>query len=151
MDTVARKPDRTLLIVIAAVVALVVVALIVVFTRGSEPLDESTPAGTVQRYAEAVVAGDHEAARELLTSELRSDCNRTDNGPLDGIRVTLDSTVERGDTADVIVSVVYASGGGIFGPSEYSTEDRFVLVREGSRWAVETAPWQFTVCEEVYE
>ena len=65
MDTVTRKPDRTLLIVIATVVALVVVALVVVFTRGgAAPLDESTPAGVVQRYTQAVVAGDQEAARE---------------------------------------------------------------------------------------
>jgi len=152
MDTAARKPDRTLLIVIATVVALVVVALVVVFSRGaSEPLDESTPAGVVQRYAEALLAGDVDAAKEHLTSELQSSCEPAEPGPLDDTRVVLESTTERGDTADVEVSMVYSSSGGLFGPSEYRSEERFRLVREGSRWAIESSPWQFTLCVESFE
>jgi hypothetical protein len=152
MDTVARKQDRTLLIVIATVVALVVVALVVVFTRGgAAPLDESTPAGVVQRYTQAVVAGDQETARTYLTSERQEECESTDSGSVDGIRVTLASTQERESTADVEVTVTYTSGGGIFGTQEYGSDERFELVRDGSRWAIKTAPWQFVICMEDYQ
>ena len=150
MDTDARRPDRTLLVVVATVVALVVIALVVVFTRGgAAPLDESTPAGVVQRYTEAVIAGDEESARGYLAAGVRDDCERLDPGPLDDVRVALESTTERGDTADVDVSVVTTSRGGLFGPAEYRSEESFGLVREGEVWAIETAPWQFAVCMEV--
>ncbi len=150
MDTVDRRPDRTLLIVVAAVAALVVIALIVVFTRGgAAPLDESTPAGVVQRYTEAVIAGDEEAARGYLAADVRDGCERLDPGALDDVRVTLESTIDRGDNADVDVSIVTTSSGGLFGPSEYRTEESFALVREGERWVIDSAPWQFAVCVEV--
>lgn len=150
MDTDARRPDRTLFIVIAAVAALVVIALIVVFTRGgAAPLDESTPAGVVQRYTEAVIAGDEESARGYLAADVRDGCERLDPGPLDDVRVALEATTERGDTADVDVSVVTTSSGGLFGPSEYRSEESFGLVREAEGWVIDSAPWQFAVCMEV--
>lgn len=149
MDSAPRKPDRTLLIVVAIVAALVVVALIVVFTRGGgEQLDPATPQGVVQQYSQALMDGDEDAAREFLTSDLQADCERAETNTMDGVRLVLESTTERDDTAQVDVSIVYASDGGIFGPSEYRSEERFGLVREGTRWAIETTPWQFTICAE---
>lgn len=147
MDAPVGRRDRTLWVVLVAVAALVVIALIVVFTRGAAaPLDESTPAGVVQRYTEAVIAGDERAAREYLVAEVRDDCERIGQGTLDDMRVTLVSTTERGDSADVDVSIVTSSGGGLFGPTEYREDASFDLVREGSDWVVETAPWQLAIC-----
>lgn len=147
MDATAGRRDRTLWVVLAAVATLVVIALIVVFTRGAAaPLDEATPAGVVQRYAEAVIAGDERTAREYLVEEVRDDCERIGQGTLDDMRVTLVSTTERGDTADVDVSIVTSTGGGLFGPAEYREDASFDLVREGSDWVVETAPWQLAIC-----
>lgn len=149
MDDAARKPDRSLVIVIGVVAVLVVIALIVVFTRPTaERADESTPAGAVQRYAEAVIAGDLDTARGLLTSELQSACEETDPGSLSDVRLVLSKTTERDRTADVEVEVVNSSTGGLFGPSEYRSEERFGLVEEDGRWAIEAAPWQFTICTE---
>lgn len=146
MDTASGRPDRTLLVAVIAVVALVVVALIVVFTRGgTAPIDEATPAGVVQRYAEAVIGGDEQAARGYLTEALRDDCERIESGTVDDVRVTLNATTEREDTADVDVSIV-STGGGLLGPSEYREEASFDLVREGADWRIETTPWQFTIC-----
>jgi hypothetical protein len=72
-----RRPDRTLLAIVAAIAALVVVALIVVFTRGEPaPVDEATPAGVVQRYSAAVIAGDEAAAAAYLTDTAKDRCNR---------------------------------------------------------------------------
>ncbi len=149
MDSTPRRPDRTLLIVVAIVVALVVIALVVVFTRGSdEQLDPATPQGVVQQYAQALMAGDETEARTFLTSAVQDDCERAETNSMDGVRLVLESTTERDDTARVDVSVVYSSNGGIFGPSEYRSEEQFRLVREGARWAIEATPWQFTICAE---
>ncbi|SFS02099.1 hypothetical protein SAMN04487783_0622 [Agrococcus baldri] len=148
MDTASGRPDRTVLVAIVAVVALVVVALVVVFTRGgAAPIDEAAPAGVVQRYTEAVIAGDEEAARAYLVQEVRDDCERIEAGMLDEMRVTLTSTTEREDTADVDVSIVTTSGG-LLGPSEYREDASFDLVREGSDWVIATTPWQFTICTQ---
>lgn len=148
MDASPVRRDRTLLVVLIAVGALVVIALAVVFTRGAQPLDASTPAGVVQRYAEDVIEGDEQAAREHLVTQVREDCERLEPGLFGDVRVTLVSTTERGDTADVEVSVVTTTGGGLLGPSEYQEDATFGLVREASGWAIETAPWQFAVCVE---
>lgn len=149
MDTTAGKPDRTLWVVIAVVAALVVVALIVVFSRGgSPPLDESTPAGVVQRYTAAVLDGDQEGAKEYLPASVARSCERTDPGTGDDIRATLASTDERDDRATVTVTISQPSGGGIFGPSEYQYDTEFELSREADRWVIDTAPWEFAICVE---
>ncbi|WP_347754428.1 hypothetical protein [Agrococcus sp. ProA11] len=44
------------------------------------------------------------------------------------------------------VSIVTSTGGGLFGPAEYREDATFDLVREGSDWVVETAPWQLAIC-----
>ncbi|GAA3912737.1 hypothetical protein [Microbacterium invictum] len=149
MDTASGKPDRTLLIVIGVVAALVIIALIVVFTRGEPaPLDESTPEGVVQRYTAAVLDGDDEAALGYLVPEVADDCESTQPGLSDDVRVTLASTTERDDTADVTVTISESSGGGIFGTSEYQYDVEFTLVRTSSGWAIETTPWEFAICVE---
>lgn len=142
------RPDRTLLVILGVIAALVVVALVVVLSRGEpEPLDESTPAGVVQRYSAAVIDGDEEAAKEYLVSELADDCLRIEPGPVDSMRVTLVDTEEREDSADVRVLIAVSYGGGMLGSDEYQEDAVFDLVREGDAWRIETAPWQLTVCQ----
>jgi cobalamin biosynthesis protein CobD/CbiB len=149
MEATTRRPDRALLVVIIAVAALVVLALVVVLTRGAAaPLDPSTPAGVVQRYTAAVIEGDEEAAREHLVDEARDGCERLEPGSLDDVRVTLADTVERDGTADVDVSIVTTSGGGLFGPSEYREEATFDLERTESGWRIASAPWQLAICAQ---
>lgn len=76
MNAAASKPDRILIVIVAAIALLVIVALAVVFTRGEPaPLDEATPAGVVQRYSTAVIEGDAPAASSYLTEAARSRCN----------------------------------------------------------------------------
>ena len=148
MDAPAKQPDRTLLVILGVIAALVVAALVVVFTRGEpEALDESTPEGVVQRYSAAVIDGDELAAREYLVPELADDCRPVDNGPVDGIRVTLVSTTERDESADVDVLVITSFDGGPFGSSEYEEEGTFDLVAADGGWQIESAPWRLTVCD----
>lgn len=144
-----HRPDRILLAILAAIAVLVVVALIVVFTRGEPaPVDEATPAGVVQRYSEAVIAGDEAAAAAYLTDAVKNRCNTVERMPGDNLRVTLVSTTERPATADVKVLITVSEGGGPFGSAEYQIEDVFDLVKTGDKWLIENAPWQLTVCPD---
>jgi hypothetical protein len=144
------QPDRTVLAILAAIAALVIVALAVVFTRGQPAaLDEGTPAGVVQRYAAAVVAGDEIAAADYLSDSARTACSTVEQAPADNLRVALVSTIERADSADVKVLITVAEPGGPFGSSEYQSEGIFDLVHTGGTWLISHAPWQLTVCPPV--
>ena len=148
MEASAAKPDRTLMVVLGVIAALVIVALIVVFTRGEpELLDESTPEGVVQRYSAAVIDGDEDAAIEYLVPELGDPCERIETGPVDSMRVTLVSTTEREESADVNVLIATSYEGGLFGSSEYEEEGVFDLVRDDGGWLIESAPWPLTICD----
>lgn len=141
------RPDRTLLAILAALAVLVIVALAVVFTRGDPaPLDAATPAGVVQRYASAVVDGDEAAAAAYLTDAARTRCAGGEHMQTDKIRITLVGTTERASSADVRVLITSVHGGGLFGSSEYQSEDVFDLVKTGDKWLIDHAPWQLMVC-----
>ncbi|MFC9332998.1 hypothetical protein [Arthrobacter sp. NPDC057009] len=151
--TTRPRPDRTLMAVLAIIAGLVAVALAVVFFRGQpDPLPESTPAGVVQRYAAAVIDGDEAAARRYSTDgrfgtgQPGAPCTRAERPPAGALRVTLVSTVERADTAEVHVVLATSNGSGPFGNSEYESEAVFGLERVNGNWLVATAPWQFTIC-----
>ncbi|KQN88823.1 hypothetical protein ASE96_09710 [Arthrobacter sp. Leaf69] len=138
-----------MLAIVAAIAVLVVVALIVVFTRGEPaPVDESTPAGVVQRYSAAVIAGDEAAAAAYLTDAAKNRCNNLESAPADNLRVTLVSTTERPASADVKVLITVSEAGGPFGSAEYQIEDVFDLVKTGDNWLINSAPWQLTVCPD---
>jgi hypothetical protein len=143
-----HRPDRTLLAILAAVAVLVIVALVVVFTRGEPaPLDESTPAGVVQRYSAAVIAGDETAAAAYLSDAAKTRCSSMPRTGAESLRVTLVSTTERPESADVLVLITVSEGGGPFGSAEYQMEDAFDLVKAGDKWLIDRAPWQLTVCQ----
>lgn len=141
------RPDPTLLGVLAAIALIVIIALAVVFTRGEPaPLAASTPAGVAQRYAAAVIAGDEAAASAYLTPAARSRCTAEPRPMARNLRVTLVSTTERAESADVRVLITVSEPGGPFGSAEYQVEDVFDLVRSGNGWLIDTAPWQLAVC-----
>lgn len=147
MNPAARKPDRILIIIVSATAALVILALAVVFTRGEpQALDESTPAGVVQRYSTAVLDGDTATADSYLTEDVRSLCRGPSGGGPLPTRVVLISTSERGNSALVRVSVVSSGGGNPFGPSEFEMEDRFSLVKAGGKWLINEAPFPLLSC-----
>ncbi|WP_240689665.1 hypothetical protein [Arthrobacter sp. PAMC25564] len=140
------RPDRVLFGIVAAIAVLVVVALGVVFLRG-EPqlLDESTPAGVVQRYSKAVIDSDTAAADAYLTDNARSRCANYYGGA-QASRVVLISTTERGGTATVKVSIVHSAEAGPFGPSEYAEEGVLGLVKAGGKWMINELPYSLQTC-----
>jgi len=141
-----RRPDRVLLGIVAAIAVLVVVALAVVFLRGEpRPLDESSPAGVVQRYSRAVIDSDSATADTYLTDNARSRCDNV-YGSAQASRVVLVSTTERGETATVKVSIVHSSGEGPFGPSEFAEEAVIGLVKVGGKWMINEPPYSLQTC-----
>ncbi len=142
-----KKPDRSLIVALSITAVVVMVSLIVVFSRGTPELrDPSTPEGVVQRYAAAVISGDEAVARTYLTEAAGEQCNQFENVATDNIRVTLLSTTERADSADVKVLIVTSYEGGPFGNSEDESEEVFDLVRADVTWTIVRAPYQLTVC-----
>ena len=127
---------------------MVVIALIAVFARGG-PVEfaEDTPEGVVQRYSQAVIDGDADAAKTYLVAEIAESCTRVRTGS-DDYRMTLVETTERERSArvDVLIATVYGSGP--LGTDEYESDESFELVKEGDGWLIEIAPWQLTICEE---
>lgn len=147
--TLPAKPDRTLLAILIVVALLVVVALVVVLVRSvpQEPLDKSTPEGVVQRYAQAVIDGDDDAAAQYLAAPLK-DCEYYERGPID-MRLTFKATNKSDSSATVRVTISTSYGSDPFSSSEYSYEDRFVLVRSGESWLIEQTPYDFISCGAV--
>ena len=147
MDAPVVKPNRILVVILAIIAVLAVAALAVVFSRG-EPalLDESTPQGVVQRYSAAVIEGDEAKATAYLTETARNRCLDFERPATDNLRVTLVSTTERPQSADVKVLIVVSNRGGPFGNSGYESEDAFDLVKTGGKWLINSAPWQLRVC-----
>lgn len=139
--------DRTLWAIIAVIALLVAVALIVVLTRGApEQLDAGTPEGVVQRYSAAVIAGDERGAAEYLSPDAAEDCDTFESESTENLRVTLVSTTQRDDTADVRVSITTIYENGPFGIDEQEFQDDFDLVRIESEWLIEGAPWPLDIC-----
>jgi hypothetical protein len=137
MTTPTARPRRALVVLICIVAAIVVVALVVVFSRGTPPLlDSTTPAGIVQRYS----------AKGYLSQSLRDGCDRAEFVVTDNIRVTLVATTERTESADVRVSITLSSENGPFGVSESSFEGVFDLVKENGAWRIDSAPGPLMIC-----
>lgn len=147
MSKTHARPDRTLLVILGIIGALVVVALAVVFSRGTpELLDPSTPEGTVQRYATAVLAGDEKTAARYLSQTALDSCDRVERPSADNVSISLVSSTIRDDTADVKVSITTSYGSGPFGASDYETDGVLDLVRTDGSWLIDNAPWELTIC-----
>lgn len=143
-----QSTDRTLVVVLSIVAVLVVAALIAVFARGAAPqFDPSTPEGTVQAYANAVVSNDLEAARAMhVASHTDEGCIPSFGWSTISLRLALVDTQISGDSAVVTVTVTEGYSGPFSG--DYSYDDRFELVRgSGGEWFVSVAPWNLQVCE----
>ncbi|MET0853137.1 MAG: hypothetical protein ABWX62_04090 [Microterricola sp.] len=147
MNPPARRPDRTLLVILIAIAALVIIALVVVFTRSAPAaLDPGTPEGVVQGYSAAVIDGDNEAALEYLAPEVREQCDGLDGLYTENLRVVLLDSDDRGESAQVQVSLVTSYDGGLFGSSSSESTETFSLVKNDGEWAITTVPWSLAIC-----
>jgi len=150
MSDADRRSRITLIALIGGVVLVVVIALIAVFAGGDpEPLDSGTPEGVVQRYSQAVVDGDTQAALTYVVPEVADACVRRSVSDEEDARITVLETTERADTAHVRVLIVTVYGTGPLGADEYENESAFDLLKVDGEWLVEVAPWSLAVCEDM--
>ena len=149
MSDIDRRSRFTLVALVGGVVLVVLIALIAVFARGgTAPLDPRTPEGVVQRYSQAVVDGDAQAALTYVVPEVADACVSRWVSEED-TRITVLETTERADTAHVRVLIVTVYGTGPLGADEYEAESSFDLVKVGGDWLVEVAPWRLAVCNDM--
>jgi hypothetical protein len=151
MTADARGPDRTLLLLGAAILALVVIAAVAVLLlggRGAESFPPDSPEGVLQRHLAAFDDGDLEAAHAFFSSEVRGQMDldayeqmSRDYGmaPPDGSRrVLFDSTEIDGERARVHLTVEEYFGGGPFGGGEtYRSPREIRMVREEGSWRID--------------
>ncbi|RAX48870.1 hypothetical protein DQ353_13190 [Arthrobacter sp. AQ5-05] len=144
------RPGKTLLVLLCVIAALVLVSVVVVLTRGTpKPLDASSPAGVVQGYVTAFVAGDEAGAERFLEPGADTRCKGFESiAPERNIRVALISTTQRETTADVAVSISYTNVDGPFSSPEYASEESFGLSLVDGKWLISSAPWPLLTCHD---
>jgi hypothetical protein len=146
--------DRFTWGVVVGAVALVVAGIVLVLALRRAPgqADLTRPEGVVLAYVEALDAGRYEDAWELLARQQQMDVPRDEfvrqaamrfPGRRREGRVRIDSVAVEGTTARVELSRTYSSGGGLFGPSSYSTEQSARLERQGGDWRITVPPDDF--------
>lgn len=157
-----RKMSGLWLIGVAAVVGVLVVAsvLVAVFRGQREVQDypESTPEGVVQRYLQAVWAGEHQGAYAYLSDELKNYCtyqnfrDSTNWVKDQDIRVSLVGSEPVDSKTEVQVRVSQVQIGRPFAPEESSYTQRFTLARQGDpisgAWRFAEPPWPMSYCPE---
>ena len=144
--------ERTWTIAAGAVIGLLLIASIVVsLMRGETDFDPGSPPAVVQQYVRALAEEDFDAARALWSPDLRERCSletfvtdsRYDVERMAESRYTLGGVRIAGETASVELEITHTSGGGIFGPSEYSRTSHYSLRSYDGSWLVtdHTDPW----------
>ena len=133
-----------------AILGILIVASIVVAVLQKEAeFAPGLPEAAVQAYLRALDEDDFQTAYDLLSSELQSRCsiedmfggNRSGWWRLHGRRITLEDTRAFDETTFVTVKIARSSGGGLFGPSEYSFEESFALRQFDGHWKFSQNPW----------
>lgn len=141
----SKSPNRVLAIVIGLIVIAVAIVTILSSTKSAVVIDRSTPAGSVQVYLKAVLAGKNAEAAKMLSPE--SVCTVTDIDRayiVDTARVLLIDSSTEGTTAEVRVRVEIPSGGPL---GDFMTEDHtFRLVNSGGTWLITGIPWPLYDC-----
>ena len=133
---------------------LLIASVIVAILQEEEDFAPGSPEASVQDYLRALDEGDFEVAYDILSPELRERCSIEDmfgernsrRWDLDDKRITLKGARTLNETTYVTVRVSELSGGGLFGPSEYSFEVDFALRQFDGNWKFYRNPWPSFDC-----
>jgi hypothetical protein len=125
---------------------LVAVAVVVfVSTRPAATWDSRTPEATVQAFLAAVQDARADDAGRLLDSQGRCDVDDLDQAAMpDLARVDLVESVVDGDSARVVVQVVFSTGGPLDSPA--TEKHAYRLSRSGDGWLLVGTPWPLYSC-----
>lgn len=137
--------DRFTWGIVAGAILLVIIGLVSV-TAGQRPSaapDLSQPEGVVRAYEDALNASQPERAWDLLSVSARSNVTRdefirraTSMGRSSAVRTAIESVDASSDTAHVVITRTYDSGGGLFGSGTYTNRQTFRLERESGQWRI---------------
>jgi hypothetical protein len=141
------SPNRILMIIGAVIALAAIIALVMSVTRSDQAWDRSTPEGAVQAYLEAVQRGDNAEAATWFSPD--GECSVEDlqiaYAPTD-VRVDLKSSEVSGDTARVVVEIMWGTRGPFDRPG--GEQQTYRLVRSGDRWLLTGIPWPVYGCGE---
>ncbi len=141
----SKSPNRVLAIVIGLIIISVVIVTVLSSTRSAVVVDRTTPAGSVQIYLKAVLAGKNAEAAKMLSPE--SVCTVTDMDRayiVHTARVLLVDSTTEGAIAEVRVRVEIPSGSPL---GDFMTEDHtFRLVNSTGTWLLTGIPWPLFDC-----
>ncbi len=141
----ATKADRTLLVIVAALLAIVGVATVLAATRSSQQFEDGSPAATVQDYLTAIAEHDPTAAAALLDPD--GPCGLADvtgNYVPEQFRADLRSQDVSGHNATVTVQIT-ENNEGPFGGG-WSHDEQFVLIEGNGGWVLAGMPWPMGAC-----
>ena len=142
-----EAPQRVLAGAGVGIVVLLAITVALALSRQPATLAEGSPEAVVQAYAQAIVAGDEDAAAALLHPDLECTAGDLRDARVDdSIRVTLRESGINGTVADVEILVTITSGRGPFDTYEYDESHRFELARAGDQWLITRRPWPWASC-----
>lgn len=140
-----KNPNRVLAIVIGLIVIAVAIVTVLSSTKSAVVIDRSTPAGSVQVYLKAILAGKNAEAAKMLSPNSVCTIDDIDRAyVVDTSRVLLVDSTTDGNTAEVRVRVEISSGGPI---GDFMTEDHTLrLSKSSGSWLLTGVPWPLFDC-----
>lgn len=143
----AAAPSRILAWAGLGIAVLIVATTTLAVLREPQTFAADTPEAVVQAYAQAMLAGEEDAAAAQLDLALECDAGDLADAHIpDDVRVNLRSVAIDGDVAEIDVVVSVTSGRGPFETYEYDESHRFELARSGDRWLITERPWPWASC-----
>ena len=157
-DRAARpRLDRFLIAILIGLAALFLVAgLAAIFRQPPAQLPADSPGGTVQRFYNAILQKDYDAAYLLLSDNMTDKPTRDqfaqhnatqasyNNGQQnDRVRIATDTV--QGDMAVVTVNIThfYTDSSPFGGSNQYTSTESFTLRKEGEIWRITEMPYQY--------
>lgn len=145
--------DRGLTFLILGALVLIAVGVISIplVVRRAPTLEPATaPAGTVQRFYQALYASDYATAYSFLSADTQrklslSAFQQQLNIDLQHSQMRVLTTTITGSHATVQIRVTYFQSGSIFGSDEWSTEQEVLLQREDESWKIIGGPFYIPV------
>ena len=138
------RPNLVLAVVAGLVVLLAVVAGVMAGTREPPNLDPSTPDGTAQLLALAVIEGDDEEAVTYLDPALGCTTPLPEVYRPSRVSLAVVDTTITGARATVVLTVTESSGGLL---SSYDHREVIELKADGDRWLATGHPWPIYSCK----
>jgi hypothetical protein len=144
-----RRIDPALAAIVVGAIVLIIAGLVAIplaSRRAPDLAPETAPEGVVQRFYQAVYAGDYTAAHGYLAAETRAQLPELElqqqlAGQLRQSQARVAQTTTGADSTTVQVVITHFQPGGLFDSSEWTEQVDVVLKREGDSWKIVSGPF----------